>query len=45
MTKAYQGKREDGKYDQFNWDGPNFPTEEETGLTDIEEITSDTYMN
>ncbi len=38
MKNAYQGKREDGTWEQFEWDGANAPTAEETGYTEVEVI-------
>lgn len=42
MDKAYQGKREDGKWEQFMWNDPTPPTTEETGYVEIEEVGAST---
>jgi len=40
MDTAFQGKNEKGEYEQFEWnvDRDGEPTEDNTGLTDIEPI-------
>jgi len=44
MTKAFQGKKENGTWEQFEWDGKEAPTTEETGYVEVEEITNDSTI-
>lgn len=39
MDRAYQGLREDGVWEQFNWSESFDPTPENTGYVRVEEIT------
>ena len=45
MTRAFQGKKENGTWEQFEWDGAEEPTLEETGYVEIEEISADSRMD
>ena len=38
MDKAYQGKRENGVWEQFEWDDPTPPTPETTGYVKVEPL-------
>ena len=37
MTKIYQGQKDDGTWEEFEWDNNEEPTEEETGYKAIVE--------
>ena len=44
MDKAYQGKRDDGTWEQFNASSPDEATPEATGYSEVEEITDESTI-
>ena len=45
MDKMYQGKREDGTWEQFAASSPAEATPEATGYTEVEKITLNSFMD